>query len=146
MKKSDIIAEYNRAEIYYQAMKALMKATGITPDTPTPEPTPAPEPTPTPEPEPIPTTPGIVYNGDTNITLARGETTQLDVYFNGVSSTSEYVVIPNISSLAYNIKAVKTANGYKDEITVKGISSGSFKFYLKAAPDKGLTITITVRG
>lgn len=146
MKKSDIIAEYNRTEIYYQALKALMKATGITPDTPTPEPTPEPEPTPTPTPEPTPTEPGIVYNGDTNVVLKYGESTQLDVYFNGVNSTSEYVVIPNITSMAYSIKAIKTASGYKDEIAVKGISSGSFKFYLKSAPDKGLTITITVRG
>lgn len=146
MKKSDIIAEYNRAEIHYQAMKCLMKSAGITPDDPTPAPTPTPEPTPTPTPEPIPTEPGIVYNGDTNVVLKYGESKQLDIYFNGVNSTSDYVVIPNITSMAYSIKAIKTASGYKDEIAVKGISSGSFKFYLKAAPDKGLTINITIRG
>lgn len=146
MKKSDIIAEYNRAEIHYQAMKCLMKSAGITPDDPTPAPTPTP--TPTPEPTPTPTTPGIVYNGDKEIFLKPGDNVKLEVWFNGVSSTADYVVIPNISSLAYSIAAFKTSAGYKDEINVKGISgcSGVFKMYLKSDPENGLTIKITVRG
>ena len=148
MKKSDIIAEYNRVEIYYQAMKALMKATGITPDTPTPEPTPEPTPTPTPEPTPTPTEPGIVYEGASEIFLKPGETTKIKVYFNGVSSTSDFVVIPNISSLAYNISAVRTKSGYKETINVKGISgcSGAFKMYIKTMPKSAIVIKVTVRG
>ena len=144
MTKSDIIAEYNRAEIHYQAMKALMKSAGISVDgaSQTEQKQPAAEQKPT------ITEPGIVYDGSTDITLKPGESTILNVYFNGVSSTSDFVIIPNISSPAYNIKAIKTADGYKDEITVKGISgcSGTFKMYLKTKPEDGLTIKITVRG
>lgn len=148
MKKSDIIAEYNRAEIHYQAMKCLMKSAGITPDDPTPAPTPTPEPTPTPTPEPTPTEPGIVYEGASEIFLKPGETTKIEVYFNGVSSTSDFVVIPNISSLAYKINADKTTSGYKETINVKGISgcSGTFKMYIKTMPESAIVIKVTVRG
>ena len=158
MTKSDIIAEYNRAEIHYQAMKALMKSAGISVDgaSQTEQKQPAAEQKqpaaeqkqPAAEQKPTITEPGIVYDGSTDITLKPGESTILNVYFNGVSSTSDFVIIPNISSPAYNIKAIKTADGYKDEITVKGISgcSGTFKMYLKTKPEDGLTIKITVRG
>ena len=154
MKKSDIIAEYNRAEIYYNAMKLLLKAADITPEpepTPTPEPTPIPTPTPTPTPEPEPTPvskdPEVVLEGKSEYTIGVGETIRFTIWFNNVSSTSDYSIAPNLPSLSYKITAYKTTTGYKDVVEVKGMNggSGSVKAYLKADKSKSVLVKINVK-
>lgn len=157
MKKDAIIAEYERTEIYYKAMKQLMKAAGLLPsdDTPsvdpepepTPTPTPTPEPTPTPDPTPATKDPEIVLDGKSEYTIGVGETVRFTIYFNNVASTSDYIVSPNLPALSYKINAYKTTVGYKDVVEVKGMNggSGSVKAYLKADKSKSVLVKINVK-
>lgn len=149
MTKENILNEYYKAEIHYRAMISLLKSEGITPDdpipTPDPEPAPTPTPTPSPDPEPVVTEPKIIYNGDTNIILNKDETTVISVLFAGVTSTKDIVIMPNMNTLGYKISATKTTKGIREDIQVKGISSGNFKMYIKSAPKDTLIINVTVK-
>lgn len=149
--KNVVIDEYNKAKVQLDAMAALAKAKGIDVDggsDPTPQPTPTPEPTP--EPTPAPTgNPTIVYTGPLEYTISRGEQITINILFNYVESTKDFVVSPNftVAMATYDIKAYKTTTGYKEVITLKGngSGSGSIKVYLKADRTQDLIIKVTVR-
>ena len=148
MTKNTILDELEKSEIHYRAMKALVKELGLTTSTSetTAEPVEQTKPQSEAEPEPVITEPTIIYKGNTNITLEKGQSETISVLFAGVTSTKEFVVVPNMSSLGYSVSAEKVTNGYREDICVKGTSSGSFKMYIKAKPNDSLVIKVTVRG
>lgn len=155
--KNIVIDEYNKAKVQFDAMAALAKAKGIDVDggsDPTPQPTPTPIPTPTPEPTPEPTpvptgNPTIVYTGPLEYTISRGEQITINILFNYVESTKDFVISPNftVAMATYDIKAYPTTTGYKEVIILKGngSGSGSLKVYLKADRTQDLIIKVNVR-
>lgn len=155
MTKDNILAEYYRAEIYYKAMAALLKSEGIHTDNDQPEQQstetvqPKPITTEVERPEPVTAEPGIVYNGKTEYTVSPGSRIKFSVDFNGVTSTSDYRIMPYGSPTYVNqtISAQKTNIGYRVDFDITAVRAGqgSYKMYIKTAQEKTLTIIINVR-
>lgn len=164
MKREDIIAEYNKTEIHYKAMVALLKAENITvdseqttpqtettaPQTPTAQPVAEQATTPKEEQKPTSTEPEIVYNGDKVINLAPSGKVSFYVDFVNVSSSKDYVISPfgSPTYITYSISGKQTGNTIRVTFDVKAAvnrGQGAFQIRIKNAPEKNLEILINVK-
>ena len=157
MDRDMIIEEYKRAEIHFRAMAALLEAEGISLEgaSESPKQTAAlPEPVQKPQESekqdtPQSTEPGIVYSGKTEYTPAPGEHVIFSVYFNGVSSSGDYRIMPSGSPTFIDpvISGSRTSTGFKVDFDVRAVRTGqgSIKMYIKSAPEEVLNIVFNVK-
>jgi len=147
----EIIEEYKKAEIHFKAMAALVKNEGISIDgaASTAKEKTAPQTVPKQEVQPETTAPGIMYIGKNEYTISPGEHVKFSVYFNGVSTTSDYRILPG-GTPTY-IKSVitgnKTNSGFRVDFDILGVRAGqgSVKMYIKSDPENTLNIIFNVK-
>ena len=148
MERDMIIEEYKKAEIHFKAMAALVKNEGISIDGAAKEKV-VQQTTPKQEEQPQTTAPGIVYIGKNEYTISPGEHVKFSVYFNGVSTTSDYRILPG-GTPTY-IKSVitgnKTNSGFRADFDIQGVRAGqgSVKMYIKSDPENTLNIIFNVK-